>query len=98
MSTYQPPSTRSALRLVGWLGQHRSGRDLRGTCPPCGYCDAQVLTERRSRVYGLCASCQDQDFVTLLFRGGDCAEVAQATCAVEAIGTQAREFECRGAA
>jgi hypothetical protein len=67
------------------FGLHRSGRKWRGNCPSCGYCNTFVLTERRGCVLSWCASCRDQDFVTRLFRGEDCAEASatQATRAVE---------------
>jgi hypothetical protein len=76
--------TPSARELAARLELHRSGREWRGNCSSCGYADT-FMTERRGRVLGWCASCQDQDFVTRLFRGEDCADApaAQVTRAVE---------------
>jgi hypothetical protein len=59
--------------------------------------DQQDRTDqRRGRVLGWCASCQDQDFVTRLYRGEDSAETraTQATRGVE----EARLRERRGRA
>lgn len=61
--------TLSARELAARLGLHQSGRGWRGNCPSCGYHDAFMLAERRGRVLGWCASCQNQDFVTHLLSG-----------------------------
>jgi hypothetical protein len=60
-------------RELAALGLHRSGREWRGNCPSCGCSNTFMLTERRGRVLGWCASCQHQDFVSARLRKPACA-------------------------
>jgi hypothetical protein len=88
-------SATTVRELAARLGLRRSGREWRGNCPPCGYSDTFMLTERRGYVLSRCASCQDQDFVTRLLRGEDFAEgpATQATRAVEEARLRERRRE-----
>jgi hypothetical protein len=85
-------SATTVRELAARLSLHRSGQEWRGSCPSCSYSDTFILTKRRGRVLRWCASCQDQGFMTRLFRGEGCAEAA-ATQSFDP-----RAFGCRGAA
>jgi hypothetical protein len=69
-----------ARELAARLGLHPSSREWHGNCPGCGYSDTFMLTERRDRVLGWCASCQDQDFMTRLSPDEDSRRPPQRRC------------------
>lgn len=62
----------SVREVAASLGLNRAGREWRGNCPCCGYKAAFILMERRGRVVGWCASCQNRNGIRefLSGRGG----------------------------